>query len=585
LKNTGHNKSIGEWHGLQIPASKGVFNKTVCAGFILSLVMFVTGAVFAQDCDKLNVEALLAKSNETRFSDRQRSEQSAVYALECARKLNLKQEMMRSLNILGFHSLMSGRRKEAYQYFQESLRIAEGSQDSAYVAIAFNNLGNYYNHAGLDQLALEQYLASLNLKRKINFKKGLDVALFNIGVILDKQGKHQKALDHYEQALEIKTASNDTLGIARCYENIGVAYAENKQFEEAIQYFGRAGKIYKDINIKDGIISVELSRISAQIEADEKADVLTEINKLNELMDQTSDVVLLNLWFELKAKTAANLGRYEEAVRMVDSSRHYAKQAQDLSLEITTFELEADIYKKAGNRLDELINRNNALELKDSLDRITNRIALEEMQLRYETSELNNKIQLQNKDIELLNLSNRNRTYLLILITILALLIIVAILWIYVRNLRSKEELKKEIDERNKELMSFTMQTAKKNEAIKKLKETLIKAKEENSLAEERDIHYLIKEVEQTEDQWQEFRMRFEKIQPDFFKNLEAKYKLTETDRRICALIKLNVTTQEVANMLNITTESVNKARYRLRKKLDLPKEIDLNTFIRDFFK
>lgn len=554
-------------------------------GFIFALFIFVQGAVFARNCDKSSVEVQLARSIETRFSDPQLSEQSALYALECARALNLKQDMMRSLNILGFHSLMSGRRKEAYRHFQESLRIAEGSKDSVYIAIAYNNLGNYYNHAGLDQLALEQYLASLNLKRRINFEKGLDVALLNIGVIFDKQGKHQKALNHYQQALEIKTAANDTLGMAHCFENIGVSYAENKQFEEANQYFDRAGEIYKDINIKDGIISVELSRISAQIEANETADVITEMNELSALMDQTSDVVLLNLWFDLKAKTSAIPGRYDEALRMVDSSRYYAKQAQDLSLEITTYELAADIHQKAGSRLDELINRNNALELKDSLDRMTNRTALEEIQLRYETSELNNKILLQNKDIELLNLSNRNRTYLLILIAILAMLIIGAILWKYLRNLRLKEELKKKIEAQNKELMSFTMQTAKKNEAIKKLKETLSKAQGENTLPEERDIRHLIKEVEQTEDQWQEFRMRFEKIQPDFFKHLEAKYKLTETDRRICALIKLNVTTQEMANMLNITTESVNKARYRLRKKLDLPKETDLNVFIRDFFK
>ena len=80
---------------------------------------------------------------------------------------------------------------------------------------------------------------------------------------------------------------------------------------------------------------------------------------------------------------------------------------------------------------------------------------------------------------------------------------------------------------------------------------------------------------------WDEFKLRFEQIERSFFTTLAEKYpQLSKTDVRICALVRLNLSSKEIAGMLHITPESVNKSRYRLRKKLELPKEQDLDQFI-----
>lgn len=77
------------------------------------------------------------------------------------------------------------------------------------------------------------------------------------------------------------------------------------------------------------------------------------------------------------------------------------------------------------------------------------------------------------------------------------------------------------------------------------------------------------------------FFINFEKLYPDFKnKILNKSPNLTANELKLAAFLKLNVSSKEIANILNITSESVNKARYRLRKKLNLDTKEDLSTYI-----
>jgi DNA-binding CsgD family transcriptional regulator len=75
--------------------------------------------------------------------------------------------------------------------------------------------------------------------------------------------------------------------------------------------------------------------------------------------------------------------------------------------------------------------------------------------------------------------------------------------------------------------------------------------------------------------------MHFESIHKSFFTHLrQNNAALSQTDLQLCAYIKLNMTTKEIARLMNIAPESVNTHRYRLRKKLTLPAEETLDGFI-----
>jgi DNA-binding CsgD family transcriptional regulator len=78
------------------------------------------------------------------------------------------------------------------------------------------------------------------------------------------------------------------------------------------------------------------------------------------------------------------------------------------------------------------------------------------------------------------------------------------------------------------------------------------------------------------------FKLYFEEVNRDFYRKLnDLNPELTTNDHRLCALIKLNMNSKEMASVLNVAPNSIKSSRYRLKKKLGLDMEADLEEFIR----
>ena len=81
---------------------------------------------------------------------------------------------------------------------------------------------------------------------------------------------------------------------------------------------------------------------------------------------------------------------------------------------------------------------------------------------------------------------------------------------------------------------------------------------------------------------WDVFKLYFQEVNKNFYARLEAiNANLTTNEQRLCALIKLNMTSKEMASVLNVAPNSIKSSRYRLKKKLGLQQEDDMEAFIR----
>ena len=86
-------------------------------------------------------------------------------------------------------------------------------------------------------------------------------------------------------------------------------------------------------------------------------------------------------------------------------------------------------------------------------------------------------------------------------------------------------------------------------------------------------IHSVVRGLEQTleEKAWEDFEIRFQQVHPGFYEKLQAMYPdLGLNDRRLCAFLKLNMTSKEISAITGQTINSIQVARWRLRKKLGL---------------
>ena len=169
---------------------------------------------------------------------------------------------------------------------------------------------------------------------------------------------------------------------------------------------------------------------------------------------------------------------------------------------------------------------------------------------------------------------------LLIVISIIASVIVIKLLRNkhQVEKRLAKERAKAEIEIKKKELAVTALQLIEKDKLLEEIKKGLDDVNKDGSNSVEK-IKSTIKV--NSAKTWEEFETRFIQVNSSFYESLGNKHKnLSRNELKLCALVKLNFSTKEMAQLLGISADSVNKARYRLRKKLDLQRDENLVTYI-----
>ncbi len=134
----------------------------------------------------------------------------------------------------------------------------------------------------------------------------------------------------------------------------------------------------------------------------------------------------------------------------------------------------------------------------------------------------------------------------------------------------------------------FLQSIRKRNNRLRSIHERLESLEKgfKNSAGENLEIikRFLMKEMSSKED-WDRFLRSFERSFLNFFRGIKERYPhLSSNDLRLIALIKMDLSTQEIGDLLDISSEGVNKARYRLRKKMEVGQGFKLDEFVRDFY-
>ncbi len=150
------------------------------------------------------------------------------------------------------------------------------------------------------------------------------------------------------------------------------------------------------------------------------------------------------------------------------------------------------------------------------------------------------------------------------------------------------EKLNAEINHKNKELASTTMHLLQKSELIQKLRSELDKL---NQVIEQKDIKKELKRIKGLlrddallDEEWEQFFYHFDQVHSHFFRRLKESYpQLTAKDQKLCAYLRMNLSSKEIAPLMNISVRGVEISRYRLRKKMDLDTEVNLNEFMMEF--
>ncbi len=147
------------------------------------------------------------------------------------------------------------------------------------------------------------------------------------------------------------------------------------------------------------------------------------------------------------------------------------------------------------------------------------------------------------------------------------------------------EKLEAEITFKNSELASSAMHLVTKGELLSKIKSELLQVMKsldnQQAIGELKKMIKVLGEDDQIDKEWENFAKHFDKVHSDFFVSLKEKHPtLTGNDLKLCAHLRMNLSTKEIAQLMNISVRGVEISRYRLRKKLGISSETNLFDYL-----
>ena len=150
------------------------------------------------------------------------------------------------------------------------------------------------------------------------------------------------------------------------------------------------------------------------------------------------------------------------------------------------------------------------------------------------------------------------------------------------------DKLRNEKIQKDKELANTTMQIIQKSKSFVAIKHDLRRLSRDlgNNPASGK-VNMIIKKIDRsidTDKQWEVFESHFESVHDEFLTRLKANYPdLSPRELKLCAYLRLNISSKEIANLMNISVRGVEISRYRVRKKLGLDHDTNLTDFVLSF--
>ncbi len=185
-------------------------------------------------------------------------------SLKLREEIGDKRGIANSLNNIGRIYNNRGDIPSALDCYTKSLRIQNEIGDKQGASISLCNIGLIYNGQGDISKALEYYNKGLKIQDEIGDKQGIGISLHNIGQVYSSQGDIPKALEYYHKSLKILKETGDKKGVARSFNNIGGLFKDQgvsffgsavkeEYFIKALEYYNNGLKIQEELGEKEGI--------------------------------------------------------------------------------------------------------------------------------------------------------------------------------------------------------------------------------------------------------------------------------------------------------------------------------------------
>ncbi len=585
-------------------------------GAMVGLLILVTTVVLGQLQPTDSLETLLLTSKDStrvnllnnlsvRYSKKEfkKALEYANKALKLSEETDYPMGIATSYRSLALAIFFSGEHTKSIEYFLLSATKAAAIKQWNLEAQNYLTLGGIYASVlGNYPKSMEYYLKTLDVYESHNSHDKSYDALSGVAYIYNHEKEYDKALEYYRKSLQLAEQHNDHRSIGITTQNIGNVYFAKGQTMTAQESYERSIASFRAAKNDGGMIIslVKLSDIFRQHSEFDKAlkndlEAYAKVEKSSYDRERISPLESLGKTYLAKGEYGKSKFYFEQAVAIASKAKMMENLSEDyqllaeLSMKLKDFEKAFHYQKLHTDYVD-------SIRSKERMNQLA------EMEVRFETDRKEKENQLLKKDNDL------NRIYVTMAITSLILVIVIAALFINRQRLKSAaekalidsgqkllqaeldiaklsaEQFKNDIDFKNKELTTYTLNLIQKNEILETVKSHLEQLKSVPTQEATLKLNSLINSVNfsfHLDKGWDGFRKHFEDVHEIFFETLRARQiDLNASDMKLCALLRLNLNNKEISTILGISPDSIKVARHRLRKKLQLSEDQNLDSFL-----
>lgn len=444
-----------------------------------------------------------------------------------------------------------GHYAQSLDYHQQAEKIFKQLDARNLLADNFNDTGTLYYQNIDRKSSRKQYDQALQLYKKLNNHTGLGETYGNIGHLYEKTQRYDSAFFYQRLALKEYRKADNKQGMAKIYENLGSIHEDLLRYDSSKYYFDQSLILYNQGKSENSSIEVVNNIGDILRKQGEYKQGLSYSKKALQMSLETKNEYQLASAYRDIAKTYNLMGQNDSAYNYLELSRKHLLQ----------------IYSEQNNK------QMSFLQIIYSIDKKNDEIAVLE------------------------NTHKLNVILVTAVVVVILLLVIMGALTISrqrfklrettavaEKNAHLHEAQKEQLELKSRELTTHTLQVIQHNQFLENMRSKIGEMIKDEKRDQKKQLQELTKQINQNinhDQQWKEFTGVFEQLHQSFFDNLKAHHEdLTVNDIRLIALLKMNMSSKDMAAIFGISQDSLRVARYRLRKKLNLTEGDNLSSFI-----
>lgn len=535
-------------------------------------------------------------------------------------------------NTFGVYLWYKSEFDSAIHWFRKTLELNEDDKLMGFQAQAANNAGTLFSLTGYPDSAAKFLEMALGIDEKRKNARGINKSLYDLGLHYKRKSQYHLALEYLNRLDEnLKTDADSNLKI-HALSMLGNVYYAIDSIDKALEYFEEGFRLAKEFSDTSLIISSINCLLAVYCDKPGYLDKVLSLTKQSLPIAGVSDYYTSRLILHNNVGNAylvngmidSALVWYEKASRYVEfadnpyqvsgffnhyagawfaggfyqMARKYYGQALELTKRIQSAENQRDAYlglartdSIEGNYMMALAHYQKGIKLKDSVMNLKTRSRIAEMQIIHQTKEkelLINKLQEKDRFNRLLRVSVISFALFVIFVLILILLYsqkrrLVAEQRVIMKQ-NEQEKIMALLESNKQELTGKALSLAQAEKMISHIKSDINKMipdSDDKTREQLKTVMKMLPTQHNSEKLWKEFSQRFDDLHDGFIGKLLGLYpNLSPAEARLCAMIKMQLSSKEIAELTGRSVRTVEFTRLKIRHKFNLDSGVNLTQFL-----